>query len=234
LPTKPATKKAIGEYRVAWFDDVGTVRCGDETKKVLAAFVRTLGDAGVRADKRPFDQRWLEEAYAVWGLLFGAIVGQDAPWVARKIVGWQFGKMGSDTTINLLGPLKRGLALRFKDFSRALKRRVDLVQDLQRQFEEVDFIISPVAAGPAFPHNHQHRPIAVDGRTMPYLDHTAPFVAMYNASGNPVLVIPAGRSTEGLPIGVQIAAPHYAELELIQLGKWIEGLGVVFKKPERY
>ena len=146
----------------------------------------------------------------------------------------QFGKMGAGTTHDYLGPLKIGLKLRFKDFSRALKRRVELVQELQRRFDDYDFIVSPTAAGPAFRHNHRHRPIDVDGRTMAYVDYTAPFVVIYNACGNPVLVVPAGRSAEGLPIGIQIAAPHYAEHDLIGFGTRIEQLGATFKPPDGF
>ena len=50
----------------------------------------------------------------------------------------------------------------------------------------------------------------------------------------PALVVPAGRSANGLPIGIQIAAPHYAENELIHFGKLIEQLGVAFTKPDGY
>jgi amidase len=234
FPTKPAAKHGIGEYRVAWFDDVGVVACGEETRRVLSTFLRLLESAGVTVEKRPYDEHWLNEAYAVWGILFGAIVGQDAPWIVRKILGYQFSKMGKGTRVNLLRSLKIGLALDFKDFSVALKRRVELVQELQRRFDDYDFIVSPVAAGPAFPHNPKHRPIAIDDRTMAYLDYTGPFVTIYNTCGNPVLVVPAGKSANGLPIGLQIAAPHYAEQELIQFGKWIERLGVTFTPPAGY
>ena len=188
--------------------------------------MRRLEAGGVISEKRPFDDKWLNEAYAVWGLLFGSIAGQDAPWIVRQIMKRQFSRMGRGTVINVLGPLKAGLDLRFKEFSRALKRRVELVQDLQRRFDEYDFIISPVAAGPAFRHNHKHLPIELEGRTVAYIDYAMPFVIIYNACGNPVLVVPAGRSADGLPIGIQIAAPHYAEAELIHFGKLIEQLGL--------
>ena len=234
LPEKPRVKMALGDYRIGWFDDVGTVACGDETKKVLGAFLRTLEAGGVKSEKRPFDDKWLNEAYAVCGLLFGSIVGQDTPWIVRQVMKRQFSRMGKGSVINVLGPVKAGLDLRFKDFSRALKRRVELVQDLQRRFDEYDFIIGPVAAGPAFRHNHKHRPIEMEGRTLAYLDYAMPYVIIYNACGNPALVVPAGKSANGLPIGIQIAAPHYAETELIHFGKLIEQLGLVCTKPAGY
>ena len=44
----------------------------------------------------------------------------------------------------------------------------------------------------------------------------------------------AGRSADGLPIGLQIAAPHYAEAELIHFGKLIEQLGLSCPRPDGY
>jgi amidase len=234
LPEKPRAKSAPADYRIAWFDDVGAVACGDETKKVLGALLRTLEAAGVKTEKRSFDDKWLEEAYAIWGLLFGSIVGQDAPWLVRQLIKRDFGSKLKGSAIDVLGPAKAGLGVRFKDFSRALKRRVELVQELQRRFDDYDFIVSPVAAGPAFYHNHAHGPIELEGRTLAYLDYAMPFVAIYNACGNPALVVPAGRSAGGLPIGIQIAAPHYSEPELIHFGKLVEQLGVAWTKPAGY
>ena len=234
LPARPRVKTLLGDYRIAWFDDIAPVECGDETKQVLGAFLRTLEAGGVQCEKRPFDDKWLKEAYEVWGLLFGSIVGQDASWIVRQVIKRQFSRKGKGSAINLLGPLKAGLDLRFKDFSRALRRRVELVQDLQRRFDEYDFIISPVAAGPAFRHNHSYQPIEWNGRTLAYLDYAMPFAIIYNVCGNPALVVPAGTTADGLPIGVQVAASHYAEAELIHFGKSIEQLGVACPTPAGY
>jgi Asp-tRNA(Asn)/Glu-tRNA(Gln) amidotransferase A subunit family amidase len=231
LPQKPRVKTALADYRIAWFEDVGAIACGDETKRVLGAFLHMLESGGVKSEKRPFDDLWLNEAYAVWGLLFGSMAAQDAPWIVRQVMKRRFSRTGKGSVINVQGPWKAGLDLRFKDFSRALKRRVDLVRDLQRRFDEYDFIISPVAAGPAFRHNPAHRPIELDGRTVAYLDYAMPSAIIYNACGNPALVVPAGRSASGLPVGIQIAAPHYAEAELIHFGKLIEQRGVACARP---
>ncbi len=234
LPERPRVKAALRDYKVAWFDDLPAAACGEETKKVLGAFVRALELGGVKAEKRPFDEQWLNEAYSIWGLLMGSIVGQHAPWIVRQVMKRHFARTGKSSTLNLQGPWKTGLSLRFKDFTHALKRRVDLVQELQRRFDEYDFIVSPVAAGPAFPHNHKRRPIALEGRTLAYDDYAMPYTILYNACGNPALVVPAGRSAGGLPIGIQIAAPHYAEPELIGFGKSIEQLGLACVRPAGY
>lgn len=234
LPGKPRVKNALSEYRVAWFDDTGRFECGSETRAVIASLIRRLESAGVTCEKRPFERSWLDQAYAVWGQLFGAILGQDAPWLVRQVLKFQFARMGASASIDIAGPVKSGLSLDFKELSRTLKRRVELVRELQWRFDDYDFVISPVAAGPAFTHNPKHTPIELEGRTIAYVDYVMPFVTIYNACGNPVLVIPAGRSGAGLPIGLQIAAPHYAEDELIHFGTLVERLGVTFAPPRGY
>lgn len=231
LPEKPRVKSTLADYRLAWFDHVGEVRCGDETRRVLSTFLTRLDAAGVASEKRPFDDRWLTEAYAVWGQLFGSIVGQHVPWIVRQVMKYQFARTARHSAIDVLGPWRTGLDLRLKDFGRALSRRVDLVRDLQRRFDDCDFIVCPVSAGPAFPHNHKHRPIALDERKRPYLDYAMPWTIIHNACGNPSLVIPAGTSAEGLPIGLQIAAPPYAERELLHFGTLLEQLGLARCTP---
>jgi Asp-tRNA(Asn)/Glu-tRNA(Gln) amidotransferase A subunit family amidase len=74
----------------------------------------------------------------------------------------------------------------------------------------------------------------MDGRTLAYVDYAWPYAIIDSACGNPALIVPAGRNGDGLPIGIQIAAPHYAEAELIHFGKLIEQLGLACPKPAGY
>jgi len=235
LPQRPATQRALADYRVAWFSEAGGIACGEDTRLVLASFIDKLESAGVTSVEQPLDLAWWREAYAIWALLFGVIAGQDTPWIGRVLLRRQLGRMARGTSMGIMGPLGKGLGLDLLAFVRALRRRMALVARLEQQFRGVDFIVSPVAAGPAFPHNHRHEPIALEGRSLPYMDYVAAFTVAYNACGNPALVVPAGRSREGLPIGLQIAGPHYSEPDLIRFGKLIEQLGAAsFTPPERY
>jgi amidase len=235
LPERPRLKNGIGEYRVAWFDDIGNIECGSETRQVIASFVGRLEAAGVACRKQPFESHWLTEAYAIWAQLFGTVLGQDAPWLVRQLLKVQFASWAGRASFNIRGAMLTGLGLGFRNFSRALRRRVELIQALSRRFDEYDFVISPVAAGPAMRHNPKHRSVEHGGRTWLYADYAMPFNVIYNACGNPVLVVPAGRTEEGLPIGVQIAAPHYAERELIHFGTLVEQIGAAkFVAPQGY
>ena len=235
LPQRPAGEKSLAEYRVAWFAEAGGIACDEDTRRVLASFVGKLQSAGVTSVERPLDPEWWREAYQIWALLFGVIAGQDTPWIGRVLLRRQLGRMARGTSMGILEPLGKGLGLDLIAFVRALRRRIALVAGLEHHLRDVDFIVSPVAAGPAFLHNHSHEPIDLDGRTLPYMDYVAPFTVAYNACGNPALVVPAGRSRQGLPIGLQIAGPHYSEPDLIRFGRLVEQLGAAaFTPPERY
>lgn len=235
LPQKPAAEKKLNEYRIGWFSGPVGFGCGDETQAVLKAFLQRLEHAGVTCLEQPLDRDWWNEAYRIWGILFGSILSQDIPWIGRIITKRQFSRMGRGASIPVLRSLKRGLDRDFTAFTRGLRRRTSLIQRFRQQFDDVDFLVSPVAAGPAFPHNHTHGPIEFEGRKVAYMDYVAPFTVPYNACGNPVLVVPAGRTATGLPIGLQIAAPHYAELDLIRFGELVEEIGAAgFIPPDGY
>jgi aspartyl-tRNA(Asn)/glutamyl-tRNA(Gln) amidotransferase subunit A len=46
------------------------------------------------------------------------------------------------------------------------------------------------------------------------------FTVSANLAGIPALSLPAGRSSEGLPIGLQLQAPHYAEERLLAIAQY--------------
>jgi amidase len=48
------------------------------------------------------------------------------------------------------------------------------------------------------------------------------FTAPYNASGQPAASVPMGRSRTGLPIGVQLVAPHGGDRRLLALAAALE------------
>jgi amidase len=69
-------------------------------------------------------------------------------------------------------------------------------------------LLCPVASIPAF--KHRERSWTVEGREVAYLDavrHTQ----WFNVLAGPTAVVPVGRSPEGLPIAVQIAARPYRD-----------------------
>jgi amidase len=236
LNSLPAGSRAIkhdslGDYKIGWFDETEFVGASDSTRKVLGDFIDHLREQGTKIHKFKIDARWLEQTYETWTTLFGFITGQNAPWVLRQIMKYKFGRQTRGSSFNAVKALGKGLSMDFQVFSQTLKIKQELIAQLMDWFDDYDFIIGPTSIGPAFKHNPRHRPIKYEGRTIPYPEYNFPFTLPYNVCGNPTLIVPGGFSSDGLPIGIQIAGPHHSENELIHFGKLVEAQGYKFQPP---
>jgi aspartyl-tRNA(Asn)/glutamyl-tRNA(Gln) amidotransferase subunit A len=52
----------------------------------------------------------------------------------------------------------------------------------------------------------------------------APYLNVFNLTGHPAVSVPAGFSAAGLPIGLQLAGPWYADGSLLAVARVIEAL----------
>lgn len=224
----------LSDYKVGWFDHCGQVVCSPSAQNVLHTGLEKLAKKGLKIHEIKLDERWLQETFEVWSSLFAFVSGQQAPWILRQIMKIKFSRQSRGTHLRGLKNLKKSLGMDFRVFSRTLAKRQRIIAELIGLFQEYDFIISPTSPGPAFPHNPKHKPIAYEGQRYPYPDYNFPFTFPYNACGNPALVLPGGVSAQKLPIGIQIAGPHFSEHELIHFGLLAEQAGLRFHPPDGY
>ena len=94
-------------------------------------------------------------------------------------------------------------------YVRAMKIRRMLRHDFTESFKRVDLIASPVSPVPAFKLGER----LADPLQMYLIDaYTLPA----NLAGIPAISVPAGFTAGGLPLGLQLMAPHFAEERLLQ------------------
>ena len=94
-------------------------------------------------------------------------------------------------------------------YLKALKVRRLIRQDYDRVFEDVDLIAGPVTPTPAFPIGEK----ADDPLAMYLFDL---YTVSANLAGVPAISVPCGFSAGGLPIGLQLQAPTFAEERLLR------------------
>ena len=92
-------------------------------------------------------------------------------------------------------------------------------------FKEYDLLLCPTATTAAFPHNQKgerwERMIMVNGNPQP--STTQMFWAGYSCNFYlPSTIAPAGFTTEGLPVGVQIVGPQYGDYTCIYFAQLLE------------
>ena len=101
-------------------------------------------------------------------------------------------------------------------------------------FGAVDVLLAPVAFVPAFEHQHEGniytRTLTVDGAIRPYSDlivWTSQFGYVYL----PSTVVPAGWTTDGRPVGIQVVGPYLGDRTTLEFAKYLEGLLGGYRVP---
>jgi amidase len=116
---------------------------------------------------------------------------------------------------------KRCTALDYLRARRALSRAT---REMVEAFRDFDILMLPTTAD--FP----PRIGQIDGRTPAFdLDRWnaesygfAPYTEIFNVTGQPAISLPLAFSRNGLPIGIQFAAPLGEDARLISLAAWLE------------
>jgi len=96
-------------------------------------------------------------------------------------------------------------------YGKASQVRTLIAEDYQKAFESCDVILSPAAPTPAFPIGEK----TADPLKM-YLSDI--FTLSANLAGVPGMSVPCGFSSGGLPIGLQILARHFNEIDIYRVG----------------
>ncbi len=108
--------------------------------------------------------------------------------------------------------------LQAQAFRRWFRRRMVAV------FETVDVILAPATPFPA-PLVGQ-REASVEKTSVPTQAYLGAYTQPISFAGLPVLTLPAG-AVDGLPLGVQLIARHFAEATLLRVGAELERRGLV-------
>jgi Asp-tRNA(Asn)/Glu-tRNA(Gln) amidotransferase A subunit family amidase len=106
-----------------------------------------------------------------------------------------------------------------EDLAAALVEREHLREEILRWMKSTPLVLMPVGATPAFPHGATRVAVGVQSISIfRAFSHTLGA----NVFGLPSVVVPAGRSTEGLPIGVQIIGRPFEERAVLAAAGIIE------------
>ena len=117
--------------------------------------------------------------------------------------------------------VEHGLACTALDVSRAAAVRQRWVEAVGALFERFDAVLAPSTQ--VFPFDVTTPwPEVVDGRRMDTYHRWMETVMPWSMAGTPVLGMPAGFDTRGLPTGVQLVGPAGADHAVLRLGRAYE------------
>jgi aspartyl-tRNA(Asn)/glutamyl-tRNA(Gln) amidotransferase subunit A len=100
-------------------------------------------------------------------------------------------------------------------YLKAQKVRALVAQDYAQAFEQVDAIVGPVSPFPAFKLGEK-----VDDPTSMYLSDI--YTVTGDLAGVPCMSVPAGKTPNGLPVGLQVIANHFKETAMFRVADAFE------------
>jgi len=237
VPLDDPSQRTLREYRFAWTDDFGSVPVTSDTRAALEKLVETLAELGCCVERHNPPGFDFEVAWQTYGEIFGTGVGVGMPF-AQRMLG------------HLLGPVMyrdepgyravmRGCGLDMQRYVIALSRRDALIESMERFLAEWDAWLCPVSSTPAFTHRKPAtkgpgQPIEVDGQQVPYWTGSVSHTSVLNLTGNPVVVLPLGRSRDGLPIGVQVVGKRWRDMGLLAIAEQLEKVSGPLQRPPGY
>ena len=112
--------------------------------------------------------------------------------------------------------LETGYSVTGVEYVKAQQLRRRMVREFKRVFGKVDCLVGAVL--PALPPAVGQDFVEIRGQKEPIVPSFVRLNAPQNVGGVPALVLPAGFSQSGLPIGLQLIGGHHQESLLFQLG----------------
>jgi aspartyl-tRNA(Asn)/glutamyl-tRNA(Gln) amidotransferase subunit A len=112
-------------------------------------------------------------------------------------------------------------------YRKAQQVRTLIARDFTQAFEKVDALLTPATPSAAFAQGEKS-----DDPISMYLNDV--FTVPVNLAGLPGLVLPAGLSREGLPLGLQLIGRAFAEETLFRIAGVVEEAAGFKAKPEAW
>lgn len=235
---RPAAKNALSEYKIAWTDGWPDYQSSGPVSDAIGSIAAKLKENGCDIEKRIPDETLHRDSLENWVGTFPYVVAQGLPWYVRALFKQQLNssllKGVRSELPEIARAMSRGFKLHANHYGEMMLGRSMIVERWERFFGEYDFLICPLAFGPAFKRCKTGSKLSYDGREMIYADYVFPYAAPFNMSGNPSVAVPLGLSPEGLPIGAQIVGKYWSEPELINFAKKVAALTDGFVRPEGF
>ena len=201
----------VAGLRVAYSPDLGFAVVDPEVAALAEKAAYGLVEAaGLRLIEWPVA---LSDPVKVW-LANGAadlwFDLEDHMWPDRADDLDVFARFGLDSTKDVTAP----------QFAAIARRRYRLEAEVAQIFADVDVLLTPAVATPAPPAD-EFLPSEIAGQKVnPAM--VVPFSMLANLCWNPAMSLPAGLTSTGLPIGLQVIGRRHADDVVLRCGRLFE------------
>lgn len=200
------TKRDITGWKIAYSPDLGLGYVDPEIASICAEAISVFEDLGAIVDEAT--PQWESLESAMWN-------GVWVPGFAAKydLIDWhnEHGNV-DEQLISLMGEAERITGV---DIGRAEFQRGAAWKEFTSFMSEYDLLISPTLATAAFPMD-QFAPKWLEGSSLRSQLLGWLLTYPFNMMTTPAISIPAGMTSDGRPVGLQIAGRHRGDTEVLR------------------
>lgn len=195
--------RGIKGRKVGFSPDLGGLRVDAEIAEMVARAVQNFGALGCSVEE--VDPAFGDPSKIIDLMWHGHEAGNYGPsldeWRDRMDPG-------------LVASIEDGLRHSLTDYIQMRGEKNAYCDRIRLYFEHHDLLLTPSLSVAAFPVNRLN-PEHWDQHTFNWL-RWASFSYPFNFSGNPAASVPIGFTQAGLPVGLQIVGPRFADLLVLQ------------------
>jgi aspartyl-tRNA(Asn)/glutamyl-tRNA(Gln) amidotransferase subunit A len=194
----------VAGLRIAYSPDLGYAKVTPEVAAMVAASVRRFEELGatvVEANPGFPDPIWAADQYLWAGAANRAYPHLD--------------EMRDQMDPGFVQAVEMMAGRTLFDAAQARVERLALAATMGRFFQQYDLLVTPTMADTAFTLDRSEPQY---GPTLAW----SPFTYPFNLTGEPAITVPCGLSSAGLPVGLQIVGPRFAEGRVLRAGAAFE------------
>ena len=192
-----------------------------EVAAICEDAVRTLGRLGARTERASPDFADLQAIVRATRGLSMVVYHDD-----------HIRDHGDALQAGLRGNIEQGLALTSQEIADGLRRRSALWEQVRGFMADRELLCLPTAPVVPFP-VEQPYPTEIAGRTMENYTHWLSLTYAITVTGLPVISLPVGFTTAGLPVGLQIVGRRRREADVLRAAAALERELALDRRPPR-
>jgi amidase len=208
----------LSDRRFAWTPDLGgLVPVEPEVARIAEAAARAFITAGATVDDDTFDASDLRE-----------IIGGTRAFALTSRYADRVDAGGALMTAPLLRQVADAAAFDVRAVARAERRRSAYYQRVRAFLERYDYVLTPTVGVTAF-RIDQPLPTKIGGRSVTRYYDAFLFTYAFSVLGLPAISVPAGITSAGLPVGLQIVGRRLRDDAVLEAAATLAAI-----TPEHY
>ena len=226
----PARHEGLRDFRIGYVLEDSMFPVSSEVKPALESAVRACEKAGAK-----MQQGW-PQGFSL-GEFFSNYVFMLSAFNMSTMPPPEQARMRAEYMTNKRDPFAEGSLASFADWQQRNFQRLGFRAAWQRYFQNVDAFLLPALPVPAFPHDHSElarRVLKTPEGSLPYMSALLGYMSLAVLTGCPATVAPAGKTSKGLPVGIQILGPYLEDATPIRLAGLLAKQNGGFTPPPGY